>query len=88
MNLKKILQSIMKLVTPENMCKLMDSFNKGVQEFGDSMGKLDKEFSNDVKKSNNNKKSESRKNQKNIDKIFGSKKQKIWSDKKSKESLF
>lgn len=71
MNLKKTLQSIMKLVTPKKIeeafdtfNKGVDSFNKGVQQFVDSMGKMDGEFSNDVRKPNNNKKSESRKNQK------------------------
>ena len=104
MNLKKTLQSIMKLVTFENVGKLMDSFskgmkefdkfmvsfNKGVQDFGKSMGTIDREMSSDVRSSQEHRERESRKNQKNVEKLWGksNNKVKIWSDKKSKESLF
>ena len=94
MNLRKISQSIMKLITPENIGKAFDTFNKGVdffnksvKEFGDSMGKMNKEFSEDIVKSNKRSKSQENKNKQNLEKLFGPKKS-IWSDKKSKESLF
>ena len=95
MNLRKTLQSILKIINFENFDKTMKAFdkgmaefNKGMQDFGDSMGKIDKDFSKDVRKSNINAEKRAKKDRDNLDKIFGSKKQNIWSDKKSKESLF
>ena len=97
MNLRKTLQSIMKLVTPKNINKLMDSFskgmkefdkfmvsfNKGVQDFGKSMGTIDREVSSDVRSSKEHRERESRKNQRNVQKLWGKpNKVKIWSDKK------
>lgn len=122
MNLRKTLQSILKIINFENFDKTMKAFDKGITKFSKEMKEFDKMMSafssgtggnnkrqnqknidsiiGELGKSKNKtkiwsdnpksrtKKSESVKNQKNIDKIFGSKKQKIWSDKKSKESLF
>ena len=69
--------------------KNMDSFNKAMSDFGKSMDSVTKELSNDVSKSNENTKKREAINKKNLDKIYGnSKHTKIWSDKKSKESLF
>ena len=78
------MKSILSLITPENLGKSIDSINKGVkifnenvQQFGDSMSKLDKEFSDDVSKTQEHQKRESIKNQKNVEKLFGTKKS-IW----------
>ena len=102
--IKSRILSILRLITPENMGKLMDSFNKGmkefdkfmvsfnkgVQDFGNSMGTIDREMSSDVRSSQEHRKRESTKNQRNVQKLWGNSnnKVKIWSDKKSKESLF
>ena len=71
-------------LTSENIKKVMDSMNKGikvfnnsVQNFGDSMSKMDRELSNDVRRSQEHQKIESNKNQKNVEKLFGPKKS-IW----------
>ena len=94
--IKSKILSILRQITPENMGKLMDSFNKGmkefdkfmvsfdkgVQDFGKSMGTIDREMSTDVRSSKEHRERESRKNQKNIEKLWGnSNKVKIWSDK-------
>ena len=53
---------------------------KGVDSFGKSMDSFDKSFSSDIQKSNKTRKSESKKNQDNVNKLFGkSKNTKIWS---------
>jgi len=90
MTLGEKLSKILALITPENVGKSIDTFNKGVQDFSKSMDSITKEFSGDISKSKKRGRSESKKNQKNIEKLFGSSKSnvKIWSDKKSKESLF
>lgn len=45
------------------------------------MDSFDKSFSSDIKKSNKTRKSESKKNQDNMNKLFGkSKNTKIWTD--------
>jgi len=90
MTLREKLSKILALITIENVDKSIITFNKGVQEFSKNMDSITKEFSGDISKSRKKGRSESKKNQKNIEKLFGSSKSnvKIWSDKKSKESLF
>jgi hypothetical protein len=61
--------------------KGMDIFNKTLNDFGKSMDSMTKELSQDVAKSEKRGRSESKKNQKNIQKLLGSSKSvKIWSD--------
>ena len=80
--IKKILSKILEIVTPENINKTMNVFNKGVQDFGKSMGTIDREMSSDVRSSKEHRERESRKNQKNVEKLWGKpNKVKIWSDK-------
>ena len=94
--IKSKILSILRQITPENMGKLMDSFskgmkefdkfmvsfNQGVQDFGKSMGTIDREMSSDVRSSKEHRERESRKNQKNVEKLWGKpNKVKIWSDK-------
>ena len=63
--------------------KGMSEFKKTVKDFGDSMGSMTKEMSSDVEKSNKKSKLEAKKNQRNIDKLWGKPKSntKIWLDK-------
>ena len=90
--IKKIIRKVSQLITSENLGKLMDSFNKGmkefdkfidsfnkgVQDFGKSMGTIDREMSSDVRSSQEHQKRESIKNQKNLEKIFGKDKPRVW----------
>ena len=112
MNLKKTLQSILKMINFENFDKTMKSFDKGITKFSKGMQEFDKMMSAFSSGTGGNNK---RQNQKNINSIVGTlgkskntakiwsnkkpqknnhtqiwsnKKPKIWSDKKSKESLF
>ncbi|KER06830.1 hypothetical protein AAA799E16_00557 [Marine Group I thaumarchaeote SCGC AAA799-E16] len=87
--LKETLKSIPSKITPENIhkgFKMMDKgmsvFNRAVQDFGKSMDLLTKEMSEDARKKNNQSKTESKKNKRNLDKIYGKKKSnvKIWSN--------
>ena len=76
-------------LTSENIKKVMDSlnkvikvFNENIQDFGKSMGTIVREMSSDVSSSKEHRERESRKKQKNIEKLWGnSNKVKIWSDK-------
>lgn len=82
---KKIISKVLQLITPENVGKSVDTFNKMVQDFGKSMDSVTKELSSEVSSSKEHRERESLKNQKNIEKIFGKKSDvKIWSDKKIK----
>ncbi len=52
----------------------MDTFNKAVQDFGDSMDTMSKEMSSDIEKSNRVAKIREKKNKENLEKIWGKKK--------------
>ncbi len=54
--------------------EILDSICKSIQDFGDSMQTMNNEFSDDIKKSNQNAKSREIKNKENLDKIWGKKK--------------
>jgi len=92
MKIKSRILSFLQEFNSENLGKTLDSFdkgmaifNKGVQEFGKSMDSMTRELSSDVQKSHSKREFESKKNQKNVEKLFGSKSDvKIWSDKKFK----
>jgi len=80
MRIKKLLNSILVLITPENIGKSIDSFNKGVkvfneniQDFGDSMQKMNDEFSDDIVKSKKKAEIQSKIDKANLDKIWGKK---------------
>ncbi len=81
MKFKVIVLSILKEINQKNLDKVMDSFSKGMNEFGKSMDAVTKELGQDVTKSNRKSKLESSKNQDNLKKIFGDSKPKLWSDK-------
>jgi hypothetical protein len=69
----KLLNKITSWITPENIGKSLDVFNKGLQDFGKSMDSITKELSDDVSKSNNNAAKREEVNKKNLDKIWGKK---------------
>ena len=87
MNWKNIRDTITSKLTLKNLdscLKSIDSgittFSKGVDSFSKSMQSFNDEFSDDIRKSDKRRKSESRKNKQNIDKLFGKNNTKIWSD--------
>ena len=49
-------------------------FNKAVQDFGNSMDKITGELSSDIEKSNMDSEARAKRNQENLDKIWGKKK--------------
>ena len=63
----------LKKINMKNIDKGIDAFNKGVQNFGDSMDTMNKEISSDIEKSNKETKSREKKNKENIEKIWGKK---------------
>ncbi len=84
MKTRTILSKVIALINFKNLGYAIDTFSKGAQKFGSAMDSVTREFSGDISKSKKRAKSESKKNQKNIEKLFGSSKSnvKIWSDKK------
>ena len=61
-------------MTLEEFSKGMDTFNKAVQAFGDSMGTMTKELSSDIEKSNKDSKIREKKNKENLEKLWGKRK--------------
>jgi hypothetical protein len=58
----------------KNINKSIDTFNKAVQDFGDSMDTMTKELSLDIEKSNRESKVREKKNMENLEKIWGKRK--------------
>jgi len=71
--MNKTLESIFKIINMKNIDQGISTFNKLVQDFGDSMDKMTGELSSDIEKSNRESKDRERKNQENLDKIWGKK---------------
>ena len=69
MNLKSIF---------ENLDAVIGSVFDNIDSVGKEFGKMEKEFSQDVKKANSCRKIQARKDKENIEKIFGSKKTKLF----------
>jgi hypothetical protein len=65
---------ILKKINIENIHQGMDTFNKTIQDFGDSMDSITKEFSADIEKSDKESKIREQKNKENLDKILGKRK--------------
>ena len=63
--------SILKKVNMQNISHGINTFNKIIQEFGDSMDKMTREISSDIEKSNRESKVRAKKNQENLDRIWG-----------------
>jgi hypothetical protein len=88
--MKKFIISILKKFNAKNinsaivaLSKGINTFNKAIQDFGDSMDTISEEFSSDVKKSNRVAKIREKKNKKNLKKIWGKKR----TEQKSKKNL-
>jgi hypothetical protein len=67
------LNDIFKIINIKNIDQGISTFNKLVQDFGDSMDKMTGELSSDIEKSNRESESREKKNQENLDKIWGKK---------------
>ncbi len=63
--------SILKKINMKNVNQIIDSFNKGVQDFGNSMDTITREMSSDIEKSNKESETSEKKNKENLDKIWG-----------------
>ena len=74
MTKKQLIVNILKKINMKNIDKGMDVFNKTIQDFGDSMDSITKEFSADIEKSNREYKIREEKNKENLDKIWGKRK--------------
>ena len=71
--LNKKLKTILKIINMKNIHQGIITFNKAVQDFGDSMDSMTREMSSDIKKSNKELESREQRNQENLDKIWGKK---------------
>jgi len=67
------LNDIFKIINLKNIDQGISTFNKLVQDFGDSMDKMTGELSSDIEKSNRELEFRKKKNQENLDKIWGKK---------------
>ncbi|MCH7647001.1 MAG: hypothetical protein IIA83_00120 [Thaumarchaeota archaeon] len=72
--MKKIIILILKKINMKNINNGIDTFNKAVQAFGNSMDTMTKELSSDIKKSDKESKVRERKNKENLEKIWGKRK--------------
>ena len=62
---------ILEKINTNNIHKGIDTFNKAVQDFGDSMDSMTREMSEDIQKSKNESEARERKNKENLEKIWG-----------------
>lgn len=74
MNLKLILEKIGKNITFENMDKFFKEFDKGLSTFNKGMNDMLKELSSDNEDSIERSKTETAKNQRNLDILWGKRK--------------
>ena len=71
------MNTIFKIINVKNIDQGISTFNKLVQDFGDSMDKMTSELSSDIQKSNRESESREKKNQENLDKIWDVKSAKL-----------
>ena len=71
MNKKELIVTILKKINMKNINQGIDTFNKTVQDFGDSMDTMTRELSSDIEKSNKESEARGKKNKENLDKIWG-----------------
>ncbi|MBC8502947.1 MAG: hypothetical protein H8D35_07505 [Nitrosopumilus sp.] len=69
--MKKFINDILNTINIENIDKGISTFNKAIQDFGDSMDSITKEMSSDIEKSNKESKDREKRNKENLDKIWG-----------------
>ena len=62
----------------EGLDSALESFCKGMNSLSEDLGKMDREFQEDVDRRNSRHESEAKKHKENIEKIFGSKKTKLF----------
>jgi hypothetical protein len=67
------LSMILKIINIKNINQGINTFNKAVQDFGDSMDVITSELSSDIEKSNKQSVAREQKNRENLDKIWGKK---------------
>jgi len=67
------IKRIFKIINLKNIDQGITTFNKLVQDFGNSMDKMTSELSSDIEKSNRESKAREGANQENLDKIWGKK---------------
>ena len=72
--IKEELISYIEKINIHNINQGMDTFNKVVQDFGDSMDSITKEMSSDIEKSNKESEVREQKNKENLEKIWGPRK--------------
>ena len=68
------INNILNKINIENIDKGIETFNKAVQDFGDSMDNISKEMSSDIEKSNKESEKREKRNKENLDKIWGKRK--------------
>lgn len=71
MTKKELIVNILKKINMKDIDKGIRTFNKAVQNFGDSMAK---ETSSDIEKSNKEFEAREKKNKENLEKIWGTRK--------------
>ncbi len=64
-------KDILKIINMNNINRGITTFNKAVQDFGDSMGTMTRELSSDIEKSKKESVAREQKNKENLDKIWG-----------------
>ncbi len=67
------LSVILKIINMKNINQGIITFNKALQDFGDSMNSITKEMSLDIEKSNRESEDREKKNKENLDEIWGNK---------------
>ena len=79
--MKKFIITILKKFNVKNINKAIvslskgiNTFNKAVQDFGDSMDTMTREMSSDIEKSNKDAKIREKKNKENLEKLWGKRK--------------
>ncbi len=75
MNLKSIFNQKNLDKTLKSFDKIMAEFNSGLKDLGDSMGKVDQDLKDDIEKSDIQKEKRAIQDKKNIDSIWGKKKE-------------
>ena len=68
------LNDIFKIINIKNIDQGISTFNKLVQDFGDSMDKMTGELSSDIEKSKQTSKIREQKDKENLEKIWGKRK--------------
>jgi len=61
----------LKKINMKNINNGIDTFNKAVQAFGNSMDTMTKEMSSDIEKSNREFEARERRNRENLEKLWG-----------------